>query len=1018
MTSTRSNPAAAAAQPKTTMFSSTDLPGGRNAYASEEAVECSPGFGSLSLPLADAPEAFTFAAEFRTLETPAVIAIPGYIANSGTSTKNGFSLRLQSAPGGRYDLQFSLAKADGGTSWVIGSDGAVMPGRWCRVVARWDGRTMTLDADGRRIGQTTHDGGFVSPADGLLSVNRTAIGYTYYPLEMPIAIFARRAWSEDEMEAFLAARRADDPRAEALAAALDRARKGDFAGIGDMADSPAIAVHPMTLAKWREGAAFARLRAGDAAGACRIARERMAQAQDLSEPDGRLDFAPTFAKALAKAGEQALATQLLEDLRRSSIICGDLSAAPLAGLDLADALAAAGRGEEATCEREEALSVARGTRIGDVARKGMVAEGAPGDEVRGPESDNCTMEVFVSPNGDDANPGTLERPFKSLERARDAIRPHLGAGGGRVAVRLRGGLYTVRETFRLGAEDSEAVWSAWGDEKPIVTGAASVGPLEPVTDAAALARIVPEARPFVRVADLSNVPGYAFSPMPIFGFGAKKRPATVVIESGDALDIAQYPNEGFLRVKESNGVARGLMTDQGFQQRGEMEKPKHGFFSDDPSLKRFKGAKDLMVRGYWAYYWADLASRVESIDPTTGAVVMSVAEADDEPRVKTVDRAEPGNPFWFLNALEALDRPGEWYIDNAERKLYVWPAQGGDVRVSVATSDLFAADGLRDFVLRGIAFEGGSAGGLSLSGCENVAVRGCSFKGFGTTAIVVDGGSGVTIEDSTVMDTGHTALVVKGGDRETLSPSRHAVRRCEVARCSRYGRVHPAILVGGVGVEITGCVLHDTPSSVVRLEGNDHLFANNHVFRAVYECDDNAAIDMYRNPSYAGCRFLDNVFEDCGKAGGFADCGQAAIRFDGNISGMTVTGNTFRRCGTAFFGAINVNGGRMNVIDSNVFEDCEKGVTVFFYPDWHWRHIWRGGNEHAVFIRGECFDRLKIRDGIYATRYPRMAALPELPQVNFVTRNRGVGCPVFDRLPPATALYGNAVEPPRGIAVR
>ena len=72
--------------------------------------------------------------------------------------------------------------------------------------------------------------------------------------------------------------------------------------------------------------------------------------------------------------------------------------------------------------------------------------------------------------------------------------------------------------------------------------------------------------------------------------------------------------------------------------------------------------------------------------------------------------------------------------------------------------------------------------------------------------------------------------------------------------------------------------------------------------------------------------------------------------------------------------------------------------------------LFPGGNHHAVFIRRECFENLGIREGVYAERYPGMAQLPELPQVNFVTRNRGVGCPVYDRLPPATALYGNRQE--------
>ena len=39
-----------------------------------------------------------------------------------------------------------------------------------------------------------------------------------------------------------------------------------------------------------------------------------------------------------------------------------------------------------------------------------------------------------------------------------------------------------------------------------------------------------------------------------------------------------------------------------------------------------------------------------------------------------------------------------------------------------------------------------------------------------------------------------------------------------------------------------------------------------------------------------------------------------------------------------------------------------------------------------------------------------MAQLSELRQMNFITRNRGGGCPVYDRLPSATALYGGCQE--------
>ena len=57
-------------------------------------------------------------------------------------------------------------------------------------------------------------------------------------------------------------------------------------------------------------------------------------------------------------------------------------------------------------------------------------------------------EFFVAPDGDDANPGTEQKPFASLERARDAVRAIDSREGG-VTVWLRGGIYERSQTFEL-----------------------------------------------------------------------------------------------------------------------------------------------------------------------------------------------------------------------------------------------------------------------------------------------------------------------------------------------------------------------------------------------------------------------------------------------------------------------------------------------------------------------------------------------------------------------------------------
>jgi len=37
----------------------------------------------------------------------------------------------------------------------------------------------------------------------------------------------------------------------------------------------------------------------------------------------------------------------------------------------------------------------------------------------------------------------------------------------------------------------------------------------------------------------------------------------------------------------------------------------------------------------------------------------------------------PSQRFYFLNVLEELDQPGEWFLDTASGVLYFWPPEDG-----------------------------------------------------------------------------------------------------------------------------------------------------------------------------------------------------------------------------------------------------------------------------------------------------------------------------------------------------
>jgi hypothetical protein len=88
---------------------------------------------------------------------------------------------------------------------------------------------------------------------------------------------------------------------------------------------------------------------------------------------------------------------------------------------------------------------------------------------------------WVSPSGDDGLPGTKMRPFRTLERARDAVRAVQGSQGQQdTVVYLRGGAYRLGQTFVLDWRDSgqngyDVVYRAAPGEHPVICGSIQMG---------------------------------------------------------------------------------------------------------------------------------------------------------------------------------------------------------------------------------------------------------------------------------------------------------------------------------------------------------------------------------------------------------------------------------------------------------------------------------------------------------------------------------------------------------------
>lgn len=85
------------------------------------------------------------------------------------------------------------------------------------------------------------------------------------------------------------------------------------------------------------------------------------------------------------------------------------------------------------------------------------------------------MTFYVATDGNDKNPGTKSAPFKTLERARAAVRNKNKNMPGDILVFLRGGVYPLERTLAFEARDSgthghNVVYSSYPGERATISG--------------------------------------------------------------------------------------------------------------------------------------------------------------------------------------------------------------------------------------------------------------------------------------------------------------------------------------------------------------------------------------------------------------------------------------------------------------------------------------------------------------------------------------------------------------------
>jgi hypothetical protein len=261
----------------------------------------------------------------------------------------------------------------------------------------------------------------------------------------------------------------------------------------------------------------------------------------------------------------------------------------------------------------------------------------------------------VARDGNDAWSGALpspnrsrsDGPFATPARARDEIRKRKAAGSltQGTTVYLRGGTYFLAEPFVLGPEDSGTkdtpiVYAAYPGEKPVLSGGRPITGWQKPKSGSVWTTEIPEVK----------AGQWYFQQLFVDG---ARRPR------------ARIPSEGYLL---NEGPVEPL-TDRGKAMKD--PSAKNGFRFKPGDMKRWSNLDDAVV--YQFHSWTASLHWIQSLDEKNG-IVRFTAPADWPTGYWTQHER-----YYVENVPEALDAPGEWYLDRKTGVLSYWPLPGEDM---------------------------------------------------------------------------------------------------------------------------------------------------------------------------------------------------------------------------------------------------------------------------------------------------------------------------------------------------
>jgi hypothetical protein len=341
----------------------------------------------------------------------------------------------------------------------------------------------------------------------------------------------------------------------------------------------------------------------------------------------------------------------------------------------------------------------------------------------------AAQPYYVSPAGDDTNPGSLDKPFATLQRAQQAARQKHDT------VFLRGGTYYLPETLVFTAEDSGTpdtpeIIQDYQNEKPVISGGVRLTNLD--------------WRPYTNGIFQTQVPA--------------DLQTEEIFVNGERQILARYPN-----------FDPNAQYFDGFTSGADIQRRAAGWA--DPSGGYLHAMHPAL--------WGDFTWRYTGKD-TNGNLTKEGGWQNNR------GGGINGRIQFVENIFEELDAPGEWYLNSKTHTLYYYPPSGLDLKHAAVEATRLRtlvefrgdqAHPVRWLILRGLVFRQAAR---TVMDTKEPLLR-SDWAIYRGGAIFFNGAEDCTLEDSFIDQVGGNAVFVNNYNR------RVAIRGTQIAKAGASG---------------------------------------------------------------------------------------------------------------------------------------------------------------------------------------------------------------------------------------